>query len=131
MADGIRLTDFFARLGNSLLDLSRRLLCNVSEDTLHVVSFHLQQILQYLVQFGGGLDGAQQSITDVRPFSVGVILSLVEGSAFCSLKARWTNALIHIFLRWKCGENAAGYLFPFPLLFPLPSRLRNAPDDVL
>ena len=98
MEDGIDLTDFFARLGNSLLDLSRRLQCNVSEDTLHVVSFHLQQILQYLVHFGGGLGGAQQSITDVRPFSVGVILSLVEGSAFCSLKARWTNALVHVFL---------------------------------
>ena len=39
MADGIDLTDFFARLGNSLLDLSRRLQCNVSEDTLHVVKF--------------------------------------------------------------------------------------------
>ena len=94
MADGIDLTDFFARLGNSLLDLSRRLQCNVSEDTLHVVSFHLQQILH----FGGGLGGAQQSITDVRPFSVGVILSLVEGSAFCSLKARWTNILVHVLL---------------------------------
>ena len=131
MADGIDLTDFFARLGNSLLDLSRRLQCNVSEDTLHVVSFNLQQILQYLVHFGGGLGGAQQSITDVRPFSVGVILSLVEGSAFCSLKARWTNALVHVVLRWKCGENAAGCLFPLPLLFPLPGQLRDAPGDGL
>ena len=26
----------------------------MSEDTLHVVSFHLQQILQYLVHFGQG-----------------------------------------------------------------------------
>ena len=103
----------------------------MSEDTLHVVSFHLQQILQYLVHFGGSLDGAQQSLTDVRPFSVGVILSLEEGSAFCSLKARWTNALAHVFWRWKCGENAAGCLFPFYLLFPLPGWLCNAPDDIL
>ena len=35
---------------------------------------------------GGGLGGVPQSITDVRPFSVRVYLSLVEGSAFCSLK---------------------------------------------
>ena len=103
----------------------------MSEDPLHFVSFHLQQILQYLVHFGGGLDGVKQSITDVRPFSVGVILSLVEGSAFCSLKARWTNALVHVVLRWKCGENAAGCLFPLPLLFPLPGQLRDAPGDGL
>ena len=51
MADGIDLTDFFARLRNSLLDLSRRLQCNASEDTLDFVSFRLQQILQHLVHF--------------------------------------------------------------------------------
>ena len=50
------------------------------------VSFRLQQIWQHLVHFGGSLDGVPQSITDVRPFSVRVILSLVEGSAFCSLR---------------------------------------------
>ena len=77
MVDGIDLTDFFARLRNSLLDLSRRLQCNASEDTLDFVRFRLQQILQHLVHFGGGLDGVPQSITDVRPFSVRVILSLV------------------------------------------------------
>ena len=124
MADGIDLTDFFARLRNSLLDLSRRLHCNASEDTLDFVRFRLQQILQHLVQFGGSLDGVPQSITDVRLFCVRVILSLVEGSAFCSLKARQTNALVHVFLRWKYGKNAAGCLLPLPLLFPLPGRLR-------
>ena len=98
----------------SLLDLSRRLHCNASEDTLDFVSFRLQQILQHLVYFGGGLDGVPQSITDVRPFSLTVIVSLVEGSAICSLKARQTNALIHVFLRWKYGENAAGFLRPLP-----------------
>ena len=128
MADGIDLTDFFARLRNSQLDLSRRLQFNASEDTLDFVSFHLQQILQH---FGGGLDGVPQSITAVRPFSVRMILSLVEGSAFCSLKAKHTNALVHVFLRWKYGENAAGCLLPLPLLFPLPGRLRDAPDDGL
>ena len=39
--------------------------------------------------------------TDVRPFSVRVILLLVAGSAFCPLKARQTNALVHVFLRWN------------------------------
>ena len=131
MADGINLTDFFERLRNSLPDLSRRLQFNVSEDTLDFVSFRLQQILQHLVHFVGGLDGVPQSIIDVRPFSVRVILSLVEGSAFCSLKAKQTNALVHVFLRWKYGENAAGCLLPLPLLFPLPGRLRDAPDDGL
>ena len=111
MADGIDLTDFFARLRNSLFDLSRRLQYNASEDTLDFVSFRLPQILQH--------------------FSVTVILSLVEGSAFCSLKAKQTNALVHVFLRWKYGENAAGCLLPLPLLFPLPGRLRDAPDDGL
>ena len=96
MADGIDLTD---GLRNSLLDLSRRLHCNASKDTLDFVRFRLQQILQHLVQFGGSLDGVPQSITDVRLFCVRVILSLVEGSAFCSLKARQTNALVHVFLR--------------------------------
>ena len=99
MADGIDLTDFFARLRNSLLDLSRRLHCNPSEDTLDFVRFRLQQKLQHLVQFGGSLDGVSQSITDVRLFCVRVILSLVEGSAFCSLKARQANALVHVILR--------------------------------
>ena len=80
--DYIDLTDFSARLRNSLLDLSRRLQFNASEDTLDFVSFRLQQILQHLVHFGGGLDGVPQSITDVRPFSVRVILSLVEGAHF-------------------------------------------------
>ena len=127
MADGIDLTDFFARLRNSLLDLSRRLQFNASGDTLDFVSFRLQQILQHLVHFGGGLDGVPQSITDVRPFSVRVILSLVEGSVSCSLKARQTNALVHVSLRWKYGENTAGCLLPLPLLFPLPGRLRDAP----
>ena len=121
MADGIDLTDFFARLRNSLLDLSRRLQFNASEDTLDFVSFRLQQILQHLVHFGGGLDGVPQSITDVRPFSVRVILSLVEGSGFCSLKAKQTNALVHVFLRWKYGENAAGCLLPLPLCFHYPA----------
>ena len=65
MADGNDRTDFFARLRNSLLDLSRRLECNASEDTLDFVSFRLQQMLQHLVHFGGGLDGVRQSITDV------------------------------------------------------------------
>ena len=119
MVDGIDLTDFVARLRNSLLDLSRRLQCNASEDTLDFVRFRLQQILQHLVHFGGGLDGVPQSITDIRLFCVRVILSPVEGSAFCSLKARQTNALVHVFLRWKYGENAAGCLLPLPLLFPL------------
>ena len=128
MADGIDLTD---GLRNSLLDLSRRLHCNASKDTLDFVRFRLQQILQHLVQFGGSLDGVPQSITDVRLFCVRVILLLVEGSAFCSLKARQTNALVHEFLRWKYGENAAGCLLPLPLLFPLPGRLRDAPDDGL
>ena len=65
MADGIDLTDFLARLRNSLLDLSRRLQSNASEDTLDFVSFRLQQILQHsLVHFGGGLDGVPQSITE-------------------------------------------------------------------
>ena len=64
-------------------------------------------------------------------YSVTVILSLVEGSAFCSLKAKQTNALVHVFLRWKYSENAAGCLLPLPLLFPLPRRLRDAPDDGL
>ena len=59
MADGIDLTDFFARLRNSLLDLSRRLQFNASEDTLDFVSFRLQQILQHLVHFVGGLDGVR------------------------------------------------------------------------
>ena len=59
MADGIDLTDFFTRLGNSLLDLSGRLQCNASEDTLDFVSFRLQQILQHLVHFVGGLDGVR------------------------------------------------------------------------
>ena len=45
MEDGIDLTDVFARLRNSLLDLSRRLQCNASEDMLDFVSFHLKQIL--------------------------------------------------------------------------------------
>ena len=45
MADGIDLTDVFARLRNSLLDLSRRLQCNASEDMLDFVSFRLKQIL--------------------------------------------------------------------------------------
>ena len=98
MADGIDLTDFFAQLRNSLLDLSRRLNCNVSEDKLDFVRFRLQQILQHLVQFSGSLDGVPQSITHIRLFCVRVILSLVEGSAFCSLKARRTNALVHVFL---------------------------------
>ena len=66
-----------------------------------------------------------------RPFSVRVILSLVEGSAFCLLKARQTNALVDMFLRWKYGENAAGCLLPLPLLFPLPGQLCDAPDDGL
>ena len=57
MADGIDLTDFFARLRNSLFDLSRRLQFNASEDTLDFVSFRLPQILQHLVHFGGALDG--------------------------------------------------------------------------
>ena len=83
------------------------------------------------MHFGGGLDGVPQSITDVRPFSVRVILSLVEGSAFCLLKAKQTKALVHVFLRWKYGENAAGCLLPLPLLFPLPGRLRDALDDGL
>ena len=131
MADGINLTDFFERLRNSLPDLSRRLQFNVSEDTLDFVNFRLQQILQHLVHFVGGLDGVPQSVIDVRPFSVGVILSLVEGSAFCLLKAKQTKALVHVFLRWKYGENAAGCLLPLPLLFPLPGRLRDAPDDGL
>ena len=91
MADKINLTDFFERLRNSLPDLSRRLQFNVSEDTLDFVNFRLQQILQHLVHFVGGLDGVPQSIIDVRPFSVRVILSLVEGSAFCSLKAKKTD----------------------------------------
>ena len=81
------------------------------------------------MHFGGGLDGVPQSITDVRLFCVRVILSLVEGSTFCSLKARQMNALVHVFLQWKYGENAAGCLLPLPLLFPLPGRLRDAPDD--
>ena len=131
MAGGIDLTDFFAGLRNSLLDLSRRRQCNASEDTLDFVSFRLQQILQHLVHFGGGLDRLLQSITDVRPFSVRVILSLVEGSAFCSRKAKPTNALVHVFLRWIYGENAAGCLLPLPLLFPLPVRLRDSLDDGL
>ena len=59
MADGINLTDFFERLRNSLPDLSRRLQFNVSEDTLDFVSFRLQQILQHLVHFVGGLDGVR------------------------------------------------------------------------
>ena len=54
---------------------------------------------------GGGLGGVPQSITDVRPFSVRVYLSLVEGSSFCSLKTRQTNALVHLLLRWNYGEN--------------------------
>ena len=66
-----------------------------------------------------------------RPFSVRVILSLVEGSAFCSMKAGQTNALVHVFLRWKYGENSAGCILPLPLLFPLPGRLHDAPDDGL
>ena len=132
MADGIDLRDFFARLRNSLLDLSRRLHCKLwSEDTLDFVRFRLQQILQHLVQFGGSLDGVPQSITDVRLFCVRVILSLVEGSAFFSLKARQTNTLVHVFLRWKYGKKAAGCLLPLPLLFSLPGRLRDAPDDGL
>ena len=65
MADGNDRTDFFARLRNSLLDLSRRLQCNASEDTLDFVSFRLQQMLQHLVHFGVGLDRVRQSITDV------------------------------------------------------------------
>ena len=80
MADGIGLMDIFARLRNSLLDLSRRLHCNASKDTLDFVIFRLHQILQHLVHFGGGLDGVPQSITDVRLFCIRVILSLVEGS---------------------------------------------------
>ena len=80
---------------------------------------------------GDRLGGVLQSITDVRPFSVRVYLSLVEGSAFCSLKTRQTNALVHLLLRWNYGENAAGCLLPLPLLFPLPGRLRDAPDDGL
>ena len=131
MADGIDLTDVFARLRNSLLDLSRRFQCNANEDTLDFVSFRLKQILYHLVHFGGGLDGVPQSVTDVRLFSVRVVLSLVEGSPFCSLKARQTNAPVHVFLRWKYDENAAGCLLPLPLLFPLPDRPRYAPDDGL
>ena len=51
----IDLTDFFARLRNSLLDLSRRLQFNLSEDTLAFVSFRLQQILQHLNEFFSSL----------------------------------------------------------------------------
>ena len=57
MADGIDLADFLARLRNSLLDLSRRLQFNASEDTLDFVSFRSLQIQQHLVHFGGGFGG--------------------------------------------------------------------------